>query len=167
MKANEKDEIMSSFKSGKIECLLSTTVIEVGVDVSNATVMVILDAERYGLSQIHQLRGRVGRGEIQSYCYLVTTKAYVQRLDILSKIQDGFTLAEEDFKLRGPGDYLGEEQSGFMSLNFDYESNDAIIWKCALEDSRAYLEEYGKDFHKNQRVEDIFNQISYKKNKIN
>lgn len=167
MKANEKDEIMSSFKSGKIECLLSTTVIEVGVDVSNATVMVILDAERYGLSQIHQLRGRVGRGEIQSYCYLVTTKAYVQRLDILSKIQDGFTLAEEDFKLRGPGDYLGEEQSGFMSLNFDYESNDAIIWKCALEDSRAYLEKYGKDFHKNQRVEDIFNQISYKKNKIN
>ena len=91
----------------------------------------------------------------------------MQRLDILSKIQDGFTLAEEDFKLRGPGDYLGEEQSGFMSLNFDYESNDAIIWKCALEDSRSYLEVYVKDFHKNQRVEDIFNQISYKKNKIN
>lgn len=167
MKTKEKDEVMASFKAKKIDCLLSTTVIEVGVDVPNATVMVILDAERYGLSQIHQLRGRVGRGSIQSYCYLVTTKEYVMRLDILSKIQDGFTLAEEDFKLRGPGDYLGEDQSGFMSLNFDYESKDTIIWKCALEDSREYLEKYGKDFSKNPRVEEIFAQISYKKTKIN
>ncbi|MDE6660233.1 MAG: ATP-dependent DNA helicase RecG, partial [Anaeroplasmataceae bacterium] len=102
MKAKDKDGMMNAFKNHELDCLLSTTVIEVGVDVSNATVMVILDADRYGLSQIHQLRGRVGRGNIQSYCYLVTTKEYVKRLDILEKTTDGCLLAAEDFKLRGP-----------------------------------------------------------------
>lgn len=167
MKAKDKDEIMTSFKNGTIDCLLSTTVIEVGVDVKNATVMVILDAERYGLSQIHQLRGRVGRGDLQSYCYLVTDKAYVKRLDILSQVYDGFTLAEEDFKLRGPGDYLGEAQSGFNSLNFDFDSKDITIWKCALEDSKKYLKEYVQASLVNSKVEEIFSQISYKKTKLN
>ncbi len=167
MKAKDKDEIMTSFKNGTIDCLLSTTVIEVGVDVKNATVMVILDAERYGLSQIHQLRGRVGRGDLQSYCYLVTDKAYVKRLDILSQVYDGFTLAEEDFKLRGPGDYLGEAQSGFNSLNFDFDSKDITIWKCALEDSKKYLKDYVQASLVNSKVEEIFSQISYKKTKLN
>ncbi len=167
MKAKDKDSIMEQFKNHQLDCLLSTTVIEVGVDVSNATVMVILDAERYGLSQIHQLRGRVGRGSIQSYCYLVTTKEYVKRLDILEQTNDGFALAEEDFKLRGPGDYLGEEQSGFNSLNFDFESNDVIIWKCALEDSREYILKYLKQEVRNSKLEELFQQISIKNTKIN
>ncbi|MBD5390468.1 ATP-dependent DNA helicase RecG [bacterium] len=167
MKAKDKDYVMNEFKNQRIDCLLSTTVIEVGVDVKNATVMVILDAERYGLSQIHQLRGRVGRGDIQSYCYLVTTKAYVKRLDILKHTTDGFLLAEEDFKLRGPGDYLGEEQSGFNSLGFDFESNDVIIWKYALEDSREYVTKFINKEVKNKRLEEIFKQISCKNTKIN
>lgn len=167
MKAKDKDGMMNAFKNHELDCLLSTTVIEVGVDVSNATVMVILDAERYGLSQIHQLRGRVGRGNIQSYCYLVTTKDYVKRLDILEKTTDGFLLAEEDFKLRGPGDYLGEEQSGFNSLNFDYESKDLMIWKCALEDSKEFVSKYLQKEVNHPKLEAIFKQISVKKTKIN
>lgn len=167
MKTKDKDFIMNEFKNQRIDCLLSTTVIEVGVDVKNATVMVILDAERYGLSQIHQLRGRVGRGDIQSYCYLVTTKDYVKRLDILKHTTDGFLLAEEDFKLRGPGDYLGEEQSGFNSLGFDFESNDLIIWKCALEDSREYVAKFLSKEVQNKRLEETFKQISCKNTKIN
>lgn len=167
MKTKDKDQIMASFKNHEIDCLLSTTVIEVGVDVPNATVMVILDADRYGLSQIHQLRGRVGRGDIQSYCYLVTAKDYVKRLDILEKTNDGFVLAEEDFKLRGPGDYLGEEQSGFHSLNFDFESNDVMIWKCALEDSREFVSNFLQQKIKNDKLEAIFQKISVKKTKIN
>lgn len=167
MKAKDKDGIMNAFKKHELDCLLSTTVIEVGVDVSNATVMVILDAERYGLSQIHQLRGRVGRGNLQSYCYLVTTKDYVKRLDILEKTTDGFLLAEEDFKLRGPGDYLGEEQSGFNSLNFDYESKDLMIWKCALEDSKEFVSKYLQKEVNHPKLEAIFKQISVKKTKIN
>ncbi|MCM1195985.1 MAG: ATP-dependent DNA helicase RecG, partial [Roseburia sp.] len=167
MKAKDKDSIMNAFKNHELDCLLSTTVIEVGVDVSNATVMVILDAERYGLSQIHQLRGRVGRGNLQSYCYLVTTKDYVKRLDILEKTTDGFLLAEEDFKLRGPGDYLGEEQSGFNSLNFDYESKDLMIWKCALEDSKEFVSKYFQKEVSHPKLDEIFKQISVKKTKIN
>lgn len=166
-KAKEKEEIMHSFKVHELDCLLSTTVIEVGVDVKNATVMVILDAERYGLSQIHQLRGRVGRGDIQSYCYLVTTKNDVLRLNILEKTNNGFVLAEEDFKLRGPGDYLGEEQSGFQSLSFDFDSKDAIIWKCALEDSQEYIGKYLNSSVQNKRIEALFQNISIKKSKIN
>ena len=166
-KAKEKEEIMRSFKAHELDCLLSTTVIEVGVDVKNATVMVILDAERYGLSQIHQLRGRVGRGDIQSYCYLVTTKNDVMRLNILEKTNNGFVLAEEDFKLRGPGDYLGEEQSGFQSLSFDFDSKDAIIWKCALEDSQEYIGKYLSSSVQNKRIEALFQNISIKKSKIN
>lgn len=166
-KAKEKEDIMRSFKAHELDCLLSTTVIEVGVDVKNATVMVILDAERYGLSQIHQLRGRVGRGDIQSYCYLVTTKNDVMRLNILEKTNNGFVLAEEDFKLRGPGDYLGEEQSGFQSLSFDFDSKDAIIWKCALEDSQEYIGKYLSSSVQNKRIEALFQNISIKKSKIN
>lgn len=167
MKSKDKESIMNDFKNHKLDCLLSTTVIEVGVDVRNATVMVILDAERYGLSQIHQLRGRVGRGDIQSYCYLVTSKESVERLNILEKTADGFVLAEEDFKLRGPGDYLGEEQSGFNSLNFDFDSKDISIWKCALADSKEYISKFMANEIQNSKLEEIFNQISLKKTKIN
>lgn len=167
MKSSAKDCIMRDFKNHLYDCLISTTVIEVGIDVKNATVMVILDADRYGLSQIHQLRGRVGRGSVQSFCYLVSKRDYVKRLEILEKENDGFVLAEEDFKLRGPGDYLGEEQSGFSNLNFDFDSNDNVIWSYAKEDSKEYIYKYLNKEYDNDRFKDIFANISYKKTKIN
>lgn len=167
MKSADKKELMTAFKNHDIDCLISTTVIEVGVDVKNATVMVILDADRYGLSQIHQLRGRVGRGDIQSYCYLVSKKEYVKRLDILANTNDGFVLAEEDLKLRGPGDFLGEEQSGFLAIDFDSASNDAVIWKCAMEDSKEFVPLFLNGNIKNDKMEEIINTTKLKKAKIN
>ena len=115
MNTEEKDKIMLEFKEGKIDILISTTVIEVGVDVKNASVMVIFDADRFGLSTLHQLRGRVGRGSIQSYCFLVCDKDK-ERLDIMTKTNDGYKISEEDFKLRGEGDLFGSRQSGMLSF---------------------------------------------------
>jgi len=116
MKPKEKEEEMQKFVSGETQILVATTVIEVGVNVPNASVMVILNAERYGLSQLHQLRGRVGRGADQSYCILVTShklsKETSKRIDIMCDTNDGFEIAEADLKLRGPGDLEGTQQSG-------------------------------------------------------
>ena len=109
MKAKEKNKIMERFAAGEIQVLVSTTVIEVGVNVPNATVMMIENAERFGLAQLHQLRGRVGRGSHQSYCIMVNGsggKDTMERLDILNRSNDGFYIASEDLKLRGPGDIL-------------------------------------------------------------
>ncbi len=120
MKPHEKEEVMSQFKSGKIDVLVSTTVIEVGVDVPNATVMVVFHAERFGLSQLHQLRGRVGRGAHKSYCLLLAhgrlTEEARKRLYCMIKYNDGFRIAEEDFKIRGPGELFGTRQSGMPDL---------------------------------------------------
>ncbi len=119
MKEREKSEIMGAFKRGEADCLVSTTVIEVGVDVPNATIMVICNAERFGLSQLHQLRGRVGRGSEKSYCFLLAGElgeTASERLNILKTTSDGFALAEKDLELRGSGDFLGTRQSGkFLS----------------------------------------------------
>ena len=115
MKEREKQEIMIDFKSGDCNVLVSTTVIEVGVDVQNATVMVIHNAERFGLSQLHQLRGRVGRSDLQSYCFLISndsTLEGIERLKVLCKTDDGFKLSEADFRMRGSGDFIGTKQSG-------------------------------------------------------
>ena len=116
MKPSEKDYQMSLFASGKAHILVATTVIEVGVNVPNATTMVIENAERFGLSQLHQLRGRVGRGGDQSYCILMTkykiAKETRQRLEIMTSTTDGFVVAEADLKMRGPGDLEGTMQSG-------------------------------------------------------
>lgn len=167
MKSKDKDDIMNEFKNHQIDILISTTVIEVGVDVKNASTMVILNAERYGLSQIHQLRGRVGRGSTQSYCYLVTNKTETERLQILEKVNDGFILAEEDFRLRGPGDFLGEEQSGFASLNFDFESKDLNIWKCAVSDSKEYVLMVLGGIETNTKMLNLLKTIKTKNNKLN
>jgi ATP-dependent DNA helicase RecG len=119
LKSDEKEQVMRHFSAGAIQLLVATSVVEVGVNVPNATMMVIEGAERFGLAQLHQLRGRVGRGEHQSYCYLfptTETAARSQRLRIMTKTTDGFVIAEEDLKLRGPGEVYGLEQSGFGDL---------------------------------------------------
>ena len=127
MKSSEKDFIMEQFKNNEFKLLVSTTVIEVGVDIPNANVIVIEHAERFGLAQLHQLRGRVGRGTEQAYCILVyhfpVSKVGQQRLQLMKSTDDGFILSEEDLKLRGAGDILGKEQSGFNSLRFSEFSN--------------------------------------------
>lgn len=130
MKPNQKDEVMNSFKNGDTKILISTTVIEVGVDVKNATMMVIFNAERFGLATLHQLRGRVGRNDMQSYCYLISDYD-AERLKVLEQSNDGFYISEQDFKLRGGGDIFGVRQSGEQSfkianLNRDYK----ILMQC-------------------------------------
>ena len=132
MKPAEKDEIMERFASGKIDILVSTTVVEVGVNVPNATLMVIEDAENYGLAQLHQLRGRVGRGSAKSYCYLITSedKGPSRRLMELEKSTDGFYLAEVDLKLRGPGEIYGSLQHGALDLRIATLTDTKLIHKA-------------------------------------
>ncbi|MBO1436289.1 ATP-dependent DNA helicase RecG [Meiothermus sp. CFH 77666] len=136
MKPDEKDAVMERFKQGAFDLLVSTTVIEVGVDIPQATLMIIENAERFGLAQLHQLRGRVGRGGLESYCILIageTSKRTMQRLRVIEESTDGFYIAEQDLKLRGPGELRGVRQSGMPDLRLgDLASDQAII-----EESRA------------------------------
>ena len=134
MKAKDKNRIMEEFAAGDIQVLVSTTVVEVGVNVPNATVMMVENAERFGLAQLHQLRGRVGRGEYQSYCIFIQgnkEETTSRRLEILNKSNDGFYIASEDLKLRGPGDLFGIRQSGLMEFRIGDIFNDADILKDA------------------------------------
>jgi ATP-dependent DNA helicase RecG len=122
MKAEEKDEVMQNFRAGNLDILVATTVVEVGVDVPNANIMLINDADSFGLSQLHQLRGRIGRGEHKSYCILLSSakpgEPGREKLEVLCRTLNGFEIAEEDFKLRGPGDVLGTAQSGLGNIEF-------------------------------------------------
>jgi ATP-dependent DNA helicase RecG len=133
MKSDEKEKIMEEFRSGKICILVSTTVVEVGVDVPEATVMIILGAERFGLAQLHQLRGRVGRGEKQSYCYLLSEALSDRsraRLEAMVKMHNGFDLAQKDLELRGPGDMFGSQQSGFPDFQFATPADEDLMKKA-------------------------------------
>ena len=144
MKGKEKNEIMERFAGGEIQILVSTTVIEVGVNVPNVTVMMIENAERFGLAQLHQLRGRVGRGEHQSYCIMVNCgdqEGTAERLDILNRSNDGFYIASEDLKLRGPGDIFGIRQSGDMEFKLADIFTDANILKTVSEEVNQLLKE--------------------------
>lgn len=146
MKAKEKDEEMRKFASGETQILVATTVIEVGVNVPNASVMVILDAHRFGLSQLHQLRGRVGRGAKQSYCLLVTGYELAtetrKRIDIMCQTNDGFRIAEADLKLRGPGDLEGTQQSGVaFDLKIADIARDGQIVQLARDEAKKIIED--------------------------
>ena len=144
LKEENKNKIMSSFANKEFDILISTTVIEVGIDIKDATIMFILDSDSFGLATLHQLRGRVGRNELESYCFLVTDNVNNKRLETLVNSNDCFELAEADFKLRGPGDFLGDEQSGFLGLDFE---KDYKIYECALLDSIDLVNN-----HKNEKI---------------
>ena len=142
MKAKEKNAVMEAFAAGEVQILVSTTVVEVGVNVPNATVMMVENAERFGLAQLHQLRGRVGRGEYQSYCIFMQgsdAKETSKRLEILNKSNDGFYIAGEDMKLRGPGDLFGIRQSGLLEFKLGDIYQDADILKAASETAADIL----------------------------
>jgi len=144
MKGKEKNQIMERFAAGEIQVLVSTTVVEVGVNVPNATVMMIENAERFGLAQLHQLRGRVGRGSHQSYCIMVNCsdqEGTQERLDILNRSNDGFYIASEDLKLRGPGDFFGIRQSGDMEFKLADIYTDAGLLKTVSEEVNRLLDE--------------------------
>ena len=146
MKGAEKEAAMAAFARQEADVLVATTVIEVGVDVPNATLMVIEDADRFGLSQLHQLRGRVGRGKSKSYCILTThnrNPETIQRLKALCKTTDGFQIAEEDLKLRGPGDFFGSRQSGLPTFRMADLSFDLGLLKQAQQASAQWIEEEG------------------------
>ncbi len=137
MPAEEKERTMAAFKRGEIDLLVSTTVIEVGIDVPNASVMVILDADRFGLSQLHQLRGRVGRGSRKSWCVLIRNEGSAeeakQRLRLFEATRDGFEVAEKDLELRGPGDFFGTRQSGAPRFRFGHILRDFHLMELARE----------------------------------
>lgn len=147
MKSTDKDNVMRRFRDREIDILVATSVIEVGIDIPNATVMVIEDADRFGLSQLHQFRGRVGRGQRQSYCYVLSADASLQaqeRLEVFQNTDDGFRLSEEDLRLRGPGDFIGVRQSGMPELRVADLSDTALIdlarkLAAQLWDSDPYL----------------------------
>ena len=144
LKPKEKAEVMDDFKSGRLDALVSTTVIEVGVDVPNATVMVIENAERYGLSALHQLRGRVGRGAAESWCFLVSDNAsesVQKRLKFLCSTSDGFAVAQYDLETRGPGDFFGSRQHGLPTLQIADLMNDTRTLHAAQSEAAALLAE--------------------------
>ena len=145
MKPSDKKRIMESFAAGDIHVLVSTTVIEVGINVPNATVMMIENAERFGLAQLHQLRGRIGRGKEQSYCIFMNCsdkEKSMDRLKILNKSNDGFYIAEEDLKLRGPGDLFGIRQSGAMEFRLaDIYQDSEVLKKISMTVDQLLLED--------------------------
>ena len=148
LKNDEKEQVMSDFKEGKYNILVSTTVVEVGVDVPNATVMVIENAERFGLSQLHQLRGRVGRSSLQSYCVLVSSSRSQEtreRLGIMTQTNDGFVIAEKDLQLRGPGEFLGTRQSGLPDLIISDIVRDAEILEKARYEAINFINNHNID----------------------
>ncbi len=148
MKTDEKDKVMKDFKNKLYDILVCTTVVEVGVDVPNATVIVIENAERFGLSQLHQLRGRVGRNSLQSYCILISSaknEETIYRLNVLVQTNDGFVIAEKDLEIRGPGEMLGVKQSGIAELHLADLTKDLYILELARADALEYIETHSQN----------------------
>lgn len=159
LKQKEKDELMKEFQENKINILISTTVIEVGIDIPNASMMVIYNAERFGLATLHQLRGRVGRSNIQSYCYLVTNNNNNERLKVMEKSSDGFYIAEQDFKQRGQGDLFGVKQSGDMSFKIADLKRDFSILSQANIDAENFL--VSKKYQEYEYYNNIIKEIDF------
>ena len=160
LSSEEKDEIMDRFSRNEIQILISTTVVEVGVNVPNATVMVIYDADRFGLSQLHQLRGRIQRSDIEGTCYLLTNskdESVRNRLNVLCKTNDGFEISYEDLKLRGPGDILGTRQSGLPAFILGNLIEDTRFIDAAREDAHCICRNQDReDFRKYyEKIEEI------------
>jgi ATP-dependent DNA helicase RecG len=159
MKAAEKEEVMRRFVTGEIDILVSTTVIEVGVDVPNASVMIVEHAERFGLSQLHQLRGRVGRGAEKSYCVLLTsdkkTAVANERLGIMAKTNDGFVIAEKDLEIRGPGELLGTKQSGLPEFRVANLVRDQQFLEGARKEAEFYLAKRDKSPETSRMIERV------------
>jgi len=141
IKQEDKEQVIDLFNENKINILVSTTVIEVGVDNPNATLMVVMNSDRFGLSQLHQLRGRIGRGTLKSYCLLIhkDEEEIKERLEIMEKTDDGFKLSEEDLRLRGPGEFFGKKQSGDMKFLKADIVKDAHILEIAKNDANEIL----------------------------
>lgn len=154
MSTEEKDKVMNDFKNNQINILISTTVIEVGVDVKNATMIVIFDSYRFGLSQLHQLRGRVGRNELQSYCILISNEEK-ERLKIMTETNDGFEISEADFKLRGSGDLFGVRQSGDMNFKLSNIKQDFKTMVIAQEDSMEFIKSKLIDNPENSHIKEM------------
>lgn len=155
MKSCDKEEVMTKFKNHEVDILIATTVIEVGINVSNATMIVIYDANMFGLSALHQLRGRVGRGDNQSYCLLISNNPNNARLKVLEQENDGFKISEEDYKMRGIGDLFGEKQSGELALPLVDLKKDEKILKQASFDSEVFFKEVMNNLDKYQLYQEI------------
>ena len=159
LKNKEKEDIMNKFLDGEIKILISTTVIEVGVDNPNATVICVFNAERFGLATLHQLRGRVGRNSLNSYCYLICNQD-IERLHILEESNDGFYISEKDFQNRGGGDLLGDKQSGDMTFKIADLKRDYNILKVAKDDVINFIDK--KEYLNNKLYLDIIDNIDLK-----
>ena len=161
MKQKDKDIIMEEFKSGDIKVLISTTVIEVGVDVKNSTMMIIFNAERFGLATLHQLRGRVGRNDLQSYCYLISNMD-VPRLKVMEESNDGFYISEKDFELRGEGDLFGTRQSGDMVFKVgDLRKDYKILVQCKIDSLEFIKDNIVNNFNRYPQYKEIIKQIEF------
>lgn len=159
LKQKEKDKLMLDFQSGEIKILISTTVIEVGIDIPNATMMVIFNAERFGLATLHQLRGRVGRNDLQSYCYLISNNTDNERLKVMEESSDGFYISEKDFEQRGQGDLFGVKQSGDMSFKLaDMKQDYKILYQANI-DAKEFVE--NKQYEENELYESIISEINF------
>ncbi len=161
MKNSDKDAVMEEYKNGNVKVLISTTVIEVGVDVKNSTMMVIFNAERFGLATLHQLRGRVGRNDLQSYCYLISDKD-VPRLKVMEESNDGFYISEKDFELRGEGDLFGTKQSGDMVFKMgDIRRDYKILVQCK-NDAKVFVEDnYVDNFNSYKQFKNLIKEIEF------
>jgi ATP-dependent DNA helicase RecG len=169
MKSEEKELIMSQMNNGKIDILVSTVVIEVGIDITNATLMIIESAERFGLSQLHQLRGRVGRGADQSYCILMSglkiSSDARTRINTMVQTNDGFKIAEVDLKLRGPGDLMGTRQSGVLDLRIaDIVQDSAILQRARIVAVSVIKSDPNLSKPENKRIYNTYIQITKNKN---
>jgi len=161
MKNQEKDEIMEQFKNGEIKVLISTTVIEVGVDVKNSTMMVIFNAERFGLATLHQLRGRVGRNSLQSYCYLISNQD-CERLKVMEESNDGFYISEKDFELRGEGDLFGTRQSGDMVFKLgDIRRDFKILAQCKMDASKFIQDNIVNNFSNYPQFRNVIKELEF------